>query len=199
MAVKKYYAVRIGRQSGVFQSWDECKKQVTGFKGAVYKSFPSEAEANAFVSQKSVNEAELDVAVKAYVDGSYNQATREFSFGAVLFTPDGKYEYAEKFADVELAAMRNVAGEIKGAEYAMRFCLEKGYDSLAIYYDYAGIEKWCTGEWKTNKNGTIAYKKFFDSIKEQIKIYFIKVAAHTGNTYNERVDELAKNALGIKK
>lgn len=199
MGEKKYYAVRVGRQSGVFLSWNECKKQVVGFKGAVYKSFSTLSEAQTFVSHQPVDEAQLNVDVRAYVDGSYRQASQEFSFGAVLFTPAGQFEYAEKYSDAQLAAMRNVAGEIKGAEYVMRFCLEHGYTSLALYYDYAGIEKWCTGEWKANKDGTAAYKEFYDSIKDRIKIYFIKVAAHSGNIYNERVDELAKNALGILK
>ncbi len=196
---QKFYGVRSGRKSGVFLTWEECKKQVAGFKGAVYKSFLTREEAEAFVQRRAAREEELSVEVRAYVDGSYHRGTREFSFGAVLFTPEGVVERAEKFSDVSLAAMRNVAGELKGAEFAMRFCLEKGYHSLALYYDYAGIEKWCSGEWTAAKRGTIAYKNFYDSIGERLKIYFIKVAAHTGNTYNERVDALAKQALGIRK
>ena len=36
---KKYYVVWIGKQTGVFSSWEKCKKQVSGFEGAQYKSF----------------------------------------------------------------------------------------------------------------------------------------------------------------
>lgn len=36
---KKYYAVRTGRKTGVFMTWAECQKQVTGFSGAEFKSF----------------------------------------------------------------------------------------------------------------------------------------------------------------
>ena len=39
MAKHKYYVVWKGRQTGIFQSWDECNAQIFGFKGAVYKSF----------------------------------------------------------------------------------------------------------------------------------------------------------------
>ena len=35
----KYYAVKNGRQTGIFESWAECEEQVKGFSGAVYKSF----------------------------------------------------------------------------------------------------------------------------------------------------------------
>ncbi len=35
----KYYVVWKGKNPGVYQSWDECKKQIEGFPEAVYKSF----------------------------------------------------------------------------------------------------------------------------------------------------------------
>ncbi len=36
---KKYYTVWKGHQTGVFESWDDCKAQIKDFKGAQYKSF----------------------------------------------------------------------------------------------------------------------------------------------------------------
>ena len=42
MAKKKFYAVRQGRKIGMFLTWDECKKQVMGYPGAIYKSFGTE-------------------------------------------------------------------------------------------------------------------------------------------------------------
>ena len=41
----KYYVVWRGVQPGVYASWAECRAQVEGFEGALYKSFPSEAAA----------------------------------------------------------------------------------------------------------------------------------------------------------
>ena len=41
----KYYVVWRGVQPGVYASWAECKAQVEGFDGALYKSFPSETAA----------------------------------------------------------------------------------------------------------------------------------------------------------
>lgn len=46
MAKKKYYVVWDGRETGVYNSWESCKKQVSGYPGAVYKSFDSEELAN---------------------------------------------------------------------------------------------------------------------------------------------------------
>jgi len=40
-AKTKYYVVWQGLNPGIYDSWDECKKQVAGFEGAKYKSFSS--------------------------------------------------------------------------------------------------------------------------------------------------------------
>jgi ribonuclease HI len=43
--VHKVYAIKKGIKTGIFNTWDECQKLVTGYKGAVYKSFTSLEEA----------------------------------------------------------------------------------------------------------------------------------------------------------
>ncbi len=43
-----YYAVQRGKKPGVYSNWNDCKAQVTGFSGAVYKKFSTRAEAEAF-------------------------------------------------------------------------------------------------------------------------------------------------------
>lgn len=45
---KKIYAVRKGNKTGLFYSWDECKKAVHGYSGAEYKGFLTKDEAEAF-------------------------------------------------------------------------------------------------------------------------------------------------------
>lgn len=42
--MKKYYAIKKGRQTGIFTSWDETKSLVSGFNGAIYKSFKTKEE-----------------------------------------------------------------------------------------------------------------------------------------------------------
>ncbi|KAF5826726.1 hypothetical protein DUNSADRAFT_2260 [Dunaliella salina] len=49
MGAKKFYAVREGRQKGVWESWASVQPLVSGFAGCVFKSFPSKEEAEAFV------------------------------------------------------------------------------------------------------------------------------------------------------
>lgn len=43
---QKYYVVWFGNPTGVFDSWEKCKKAITGITGAQYKSFTTLAEAN---------------------------------------------------------------------------------------------------------------------------------------------------------
>ena len=47
----KYYAVRNGYHTGIFNTWDECKKEVSGFSGAEYKSFTKLEDAKAFLGE----------------------------------------------------------------------------------------------------------------------------------------------------
>jgi len=49
----KYYGVRKGRKPGVYLTWNECRENIWEFKSASYKSFPSRAEAEAFVDGRS--------------------------------------------------------------------------------------------------------------------------------------------------
>lgn len=49
MPKRKFYVVWEGRAPGVYDSWEECEAQVTGYPGAKYKSFGSQTDAvNAF-------------------------------------------------------------------------------------------------------------------------------------------------------
>lgn len=198
MGKKKFYAVKAGRKPGIYLNWDACKAQITGFSGAVYKGFETEDEARLFLSDSRIEKEPSEDALVAYVDGSYNVATKEFSYGMVLLEAGEVIaKKCEKSNDASLATMRNVAGEIKGAEAAMRYAKEHDRKELVIYHDYEGIAKWCLGEWKANKEGTKAYKAFYDAVSRQIQITFVKVKGHSGDTYNEMADQLAKQALGL--
>ena len=201
---KKFYAVRQGKTTGIFEKWDSCKESVTGYPGAEYKSFPTKEEAEQYLGgntsqaiQKETQKAEEDSnQAIAYVDGSFNNSTKEFSYGAVVFWKDQEYRFSDKFNDPELAQMHNVAGELVGAGRAMTFALENNISRMLIHHDYEGIAKWCTGEWKAKKDGTKAYKQFYEYIKQNVQIEFVKVKGHSGDKYNDLADQLAAEAMG---
>lgn len=76
-----FYAVAKGYNLGIYCSWDECYKQVNGFKGANYRKFDDEKEAENYIlnlvhtceaiyekKYKKFSESECDYYV--YTDGS---------------------------------------------------------------------------------------------------------------------------------
>jgi len=41
MSRNKYYTVWQGKKPGIYEGWEQCRKQVEGFAGAKYKGFPT--------------------------------------------------------------------------------------------------------------------------------------------------------------
>jgi ribonuclease HI len=59
MAGKKYYAVAVGRNPGIYTQWfgdTGAQAQVKGFQGARYKGFPTIEEARAFIRERQSDE-----------------------------------------------------------------------------------------------------------------------------------------------
>ncbi|MBO4873674.1 MAG: ribonuclease H family protein [Lachnospiraceae bacterium] len=193
----KFYAVRRGRIPGVYENWSDCEAQVKGFPSAVYKSFPSLQEAELFLQDSVPAETKAPAWPEIYVDGSFRADTGEYSYGLVVLEGGEEQTYCEKFDDPELAQMRNVAGEIRGAQAAMELALAQGWPGIFLYHDYAGIANWCTGEWKAAKPGTVAYRDYYRRIRDRLTVQFIKVKGHSHDRYNDLADQLAKEALGI--
>lgn len=193
---KKIYAVRKGKKTGLFNTWDACKASVDGYSGAEYKSFLSREAAEAYLAGAKENDAGNPDQIVAYVDGSFNKELRKYAFGCVLIKPDGEIIRESGNGDnPESLALRNVTGEMLGAMYAVKWSEVNGYRAVKICYDYMGIEKWATGGWRANKNLTQKYAAFMQESGRRIQITFQKIAAHTGDKYNEEADKLAKAAL----
>jgi len=45
MSKNKFFVVWEGKEPGIYRSWEDCKKQIHGFGGALYKGFATEEEA----------------------------------------------------------------------------------------------------------------------------------------------------------
>lgn len=213
MAAKKnYYAVAKGRQTGIFETWGDCQKQVTGYSGAVFKGFPTKEGAIAFLESNGLS-VETGAVVHqhlqkpssgnaktcmAFTDGSFNAGTRVYGFGGFLIDQNGEKHILQGCGDdPSMAAMHNVAGEILGALAAAKMAKDLGMDHLVIYHDYLGVAAWATGSWKTNKPGTVWYRDEMREIMNDVSIEFHHVKGHSGIDGNEEADSLAKEAVGI--
>ncbi|MDE7310909.1 MAG: ribonuclease H family protein [Eubacterium sp.] len=220
MPKKKIYAVRNGRQTGLFATWDECKRLVHGYPGAVYKSFETEQEALAYLAvaeqqnmppqmseakqqdRQQIQEPEAQASAEdlliAYVDGSYEHKKKRYSFGCVLLTPQGEIiRESGSGNDPKSLALRNVSGEMQGAMFAVKWAISHGYEAVDIRYDYAGIEQWATHGWQAKNELTKQYAEYMERCGSRIRMTFTKIAAHTGDRYNEEADQLAKKALEV--
>ncbi len=197
MAVRKYYAVKNGKKVGIFDTWEQCKRQVDGFKGAIYKSFTDLKQAENFLNDEKEELVICKDTAVAYVDGSFDVKSGRYSSGVLILYKGEELEFSKAFEDEEMAEMRNVSGEIMGAVIAMKYALKYKIKKLVIYHDYQGLSMWATGQWKTNKKGTLQYAKFCKQCFEEMEISFVKVKAHSGDKYNDKADELAKRALGL--
>lgn len=193
----KYYAVKKGRNPGIYTSWDSCLEEVKGYSGAIYKSFKTLEDANEFMTGiKEEIEIGPNSAI-AYVDGSYNQKLKVYGAGVVYITEGEEIELMKSFDD-DYHSHRNVAGEVKASELAITKAIEDKKNQIVIYHDYQGIASWATGDWKTNNDLTKSYKKFIDEARKNIGIDFVKVKGHSNDKYNDRADSLAKTACGIQ-
>lgn len=191
----KFYAVKTGRETGIFTNWEACKKAIYGFSGAIYKSFDSESQAQDWLQDDrgTLRTSSLSTDYQVYTDGSYIKGKYSWAYA---FVKDDQVIYEDSSAGTssEAAVMRNVAGEIAAVLYAVKRAAELGV-TIRIFHDYAGIAFWVTGEWKAKNEFTQRYVKM---MKDHQGIYvFEKIKAHTGNKFNEYVDKKAKAALGI--
>lgn len=200
----KFYAVRKGRQPGIYTTWPSCEEQVKGFPGAVYKAFPSKAQALAFMGedpppslilfQSDGRSATGDVHV--WVDGScLPNSNGRLNFGWAYVILDGQWELHRASGNdvpAEARRHRNVAGEIQAVLQALEWCREQGIAKAEIHFDYQGLASWVEGTWKTRTAFTHAYKERVRALG--MNLTWHKVQAHSGDVYNELVDRLAREA-----
>lgn len=132
----------------------------------------------------------------AYVDGSYDDLLKRYAFGCVFIPPEGPVRTVYGNGEKEEALKhRNVSGEMLGAMYAVRTAMASGFGRVEIRYDYEGIEKWVTGQWRSKTELTGIYARSMKEWGEKIGICFTKVPAHSNVYYNELADKLAKKGL----
>lgn len=203
MAKTKYYAIRqIDGETvnEILTTWDECKARVHK-KRAEYKSFESKPQAEEYLGSYIEEEKEADVLANTenhiyYVDGSY--LDDRIGWGIVYIKNN---EILTKMCGgidpVEGKTSRNITGELESAKMAVRHAISNDLKEIYIVNDYQGISSYVTGAWEADKDESKEYTAWMNSIKDKIKLNFVKVKGHTKNKYNDAVDAMAKLGTGL--
>ena len=130
--------------------------------------------------------------IHAFVDGSYINGI--IGYGAVILKKGiVLQELCGQVNRPEYLQHHQVGGELAAASKVFQWCIDKKIPGCTIHYDYEGIKKWATGEWKAKKELTQKYQQYVRQLPLIIK--WIRVKSHTGNLWNERADRLAREAI----
>ncbi len=151
---KKYYVVWNGKKTGVFNSWDKCKKQINGFTGAQYKAFLSKEDAEVAFTKtyndykgKSTKKPILTAAEKSAY-GSPN--LESISVDAACSGNPGLMEYRgvlthDKKEIFKMGPFKNGTnniGEFLALVHGIALLKSKKLDKLPIYSDSKIAMSW---------------------------------------------------------
>jgi ribonuclease HI len=182
---KKYYVVWNGHKTGIFDTWEACRKAVEGFEGARYKSFPDEALAKkAFVDGPGAYWGKP--AVQAAPDPARQQAAglptgNSIAVDAACNSTNGQMEYQGVYVMEYQGAVPEVSqplfhqgpyqggsnniGEFLAIVHALAWC-KKHRVTLPIYTDSATAMAWVRKK-KANTKVVVTAKnkELFDLIQ----------------------------------
>lgn len=222
---KKYYAVGVGVKPGIYTDWASTQKQVIGFKGAVYKSFPTKEEAEAFMANpvyatkkkevsKSTNKSSAsikqnlpvvgnDKEIIIYTDGACSGNPGPGGYGAVFLSGNERFELSEGYRRttnnrMEMLAII-VALEFVRLDMPITVYSDSSYVINAITKNWAkGWQKrgWVKSDGEPAKNPDL-WQRMLDVCANK-KISFIWVKGHAGHELNEVCDRLAVAASSKK-
>ena len=218
-----FYAVANGKEIGIFLSWDDCKKSISGVKRAKYKKFDTKEAAEQFIIENKFEDKEeiITKVIKdvhddnfipdyyVYTDGSCsNNGSNKAMAGLGIF-----------FADNDT---RNLSKRVEGKQtnntaelYAIIETFDLIKDDIEIGKNISIVSDSNYAIRCVTSYGKKCYKKNWDvdiPNKELVKIAyelykdipnvrFLHIMAHTSNTDihsygNDNADRLANEAIG---
>lgn len=204
-----FYAVRVGRKTGIFEDVKEYLSYTRGYPGAIGRGFKTLEKAQAFLNVETVVEPELEyvegpltgLAVTAYIDGSYDENTRKGAYGIVL-RHKKKEVYLNGYIPHEAAQSKNVGAEFYAAIKALEYAQLNKCKSITIIHDLSTISAIVRNKAKA-RGYALEYKTVYDHVSKHVPVYFHKVDSHSSNKqtnqkYNNMADSLARDVLSLK-
>lgn len=163
LSKKKFYVVWKGRNPGIFSDWKEAENQVSGFPGAIFKSFSDLQEAEKAWKTGFLPETKKSKSFKKgesenftlpqegiAVDAACNMKTGDAEYRGVNLKNNEVLFKGGPFKD----ATNNIV-EFLAIVHALAYCKKYNLDSTPIYSDSQTALSWVAkGKSNTKKENT---------------------------------------------
>lgn len=217
-----YYAVANGHNIGIYNFWNDCKEQILGYSGAVYKKFNNEKDAEEYILNVSSISSEIfeiiynkfrldEVNYYVYTDGScYKNGTIDSLSGiGIFFGINNKKNISKVLYDTNLKHTNNRA-ELYAIIEAYNIIKEDLNNNIkiCIFTDSEYCikcatsygEKCKSNNWEKNIPNKELVKEIYNIYSNNPNLLFKHIRAHTskkdihsiGNAY---ADKFAYNAI----
>lgn len=192
----KYYAVKKGHTPGIYTDWATASSMIKGFKGSVYKSFSTYAEAKNFLSFED-SHLDIDNATIVYTDGSYSSSdSTNAGYGIVILNKDGAVDklYHGNVNTMKYGSTNNVA-ELFAIKKAISLTTGPCIVNTDSMYCVNTLGNYCKF-WNKNQWDKAPNSKLLLSISKKMEsrqIKLVHVSAHVGIEFNELADQLANS------
>jgi len=223
---KKYYAIAAGRNPGIYLEWfgdRGAEFQVTGFRGAVFKGFPTRQEAEAFMDaysnrqpstrkkkpvakKKTIKQKQSEPKnqLTIYTDGGAINNPGPGGYGVVIIEGNKRKELYfgyRRTTNNRMELMACIAG-MKAVKKPTSILLYSDSKYVVEGIDKGWAKRWQKNGWMRTKTDQAKNPDLWELMLELCdyhRVQFRWVKGHAGNPENERCDKLAVSAAKGKK
>lgn len=215
-----YYAVAVGHKIGVYNKWDDCKKNIENFKNPIYRKFDNVDDANNFILKytdktpiKEDDKYDKDT-IYVYTDGAcYNNGSKNAKAGIGIYISDDNINNVSR--ELTGDKLTNNIAELMAAIEGINIIKKQDIKNKVIVTDSEYVIKCATtygaklaaNDWKTSKDKpppNVELVKRLYELTNKYKINFKHIMAHTDNKDrhsmgNYNADKLANESIQISK
>lgn len=135
-----------------------------------------------------------------YTDGACSGNPGPGGWGAILMYKENKKELSGGKKDTTNNIME-ITAVLEGLKALKNDCEVEVYSDSAYVvnaFNAKWIDNWKKNGWKNSQKEEVKNKELWqelDALVQRYKVKFNKVKGHSTNEYNNRCDELARNAI----